>query len=230
MKENSIILPGNAESANFREIRMGNIAPNTLYRSSHPIKDNKQDEVISLLAAQKRIQTVINLNDTDSEIKLKSIFAPWYNKLLNNDKVLAVGIDFSFNSENFRKKLRKVFQFITISNGPWLIHCHAGVDRTGIVSIVLESLMGATIDDIINDYHKSFNSIYDSSIYGGENKKDSNYEKYIVMRLLSVMGDTMPINDQNLQVIAENYLRNTIGLSAVEVTLLKSKLSGNIET
>jgi protein tyrosine/serine phosphatase len=228
MRKNSIILPGDAESANFREIRMGNIAPNTLYRSSHPIKDNKQDKVISLLATQKRIQAVINLNDTDSDIKLKSIFAPWYRKLFVNDRVLAVGMDFSFSSENFRKKLKKVFQFITISEGPWLIHCHAGVDRTGIVSIILESLMGATIDDITNDYHKSFNSVYNSSIYGEENKKDPHYEKFIIMRLLSVMGDTEQINDQNLQSIAENYLRNTIGLSAVEVTLLKNKLSGNI--
>jgi len=206
---------------------MGNIAPKILYRSSHPIKDNKQEKIISMLAAQARIQTVINLSDTNSEIMLKSIKAPWYNKLFKNDRVLAVGMDFSFNNENFRKKLKTVLQFITISEGPWLIHCHAGVDRTGIVSIILESIMGATIDDIINDYHKSFNSIFDSSIYGDEDKKDSHYEKFIIMRLLSVMGDTMPINDQNLQVIAENYLCNTIGLSAVEVTLLKSKLSGN---
>ena len=139
-------------------------------------------------------------------------------------------MDFSFNSENFRKKLKRVLQFITISEGPWLIHCHAGVDRTGIVSIILEALMGATIDDITNDYHKSFNSKYDSSIYGEENKKDPHYEKFIVMRLLSVMGNTKPINDQNSQVIAENYLRNTIGLSTEEVVLLKRKLSGNIDT
>ena len=127
--------PGEAESVNFREIRAGNIAPNVLYRSSHPIKDNKQDRIISLLAANARIQTVINLSDTDSEIKIKSIFAPWYRELFVNDRVLAIGMDFSFNSDNFRKKLKRVFQFITTSEGPWLIHCHAGVDRTGIVSI-----------------------------------------------------------------------------------------------
>jgi hypothetical protein len=36
----------------------------------------------------------------------------------------------------------------------------------------------------------------------------------------------MPLNDQNLQVIAEHYLINTIKLSAVEIKLLKRKLSG----
>jgi hypothetical protein len=69
MKESGIITTNGAEKVNFREIRMGNIAPNTLYRSSHPIKDNQQEKIISMLASQARIQTIINLSDTDSEIK-----------------------------------------------------------------------------------------------------------------------------------------------------------------
>jgi len=225
MSKSGLIFPGDAESVNFREISMGNIAPNTLFRSSHPIKDNKQEKIISMLAAQAQIQTVINLSDTNSEIKLKSVFAPWYNKLLENDRVLALGMDFNFDSEGYRKKLKKALQYITISEGPWLIHCHAGVDRTGFVSIILESLMGAPLDDIINDYLKSFNGIYDSSIYGEVNKENS----YIVMNILSTMGNNIPVNNQNLQSIAENYLIKTIKLSAAEIESLKSKLARNTE-
>jgi protein tyrosine/serine phosphatase len=39
--------------------------------------------------------------------------------------------------------------------GPYLIHCYAGVDRTGFMAIVLEALMGASLHDIIDDYLKS---------------------------------------------------------------------------
>jgi len=124
-------------------------------------------------------------------------------------------------------------QFIINTEGPWLIHCHAGVDRTGFVSIVLESLMGAKLDDIINDYLKSFNSGFDSSIYGNVNKEDST----VVLQLISAMVENMPVsaiktslispvNDQNLQTIAEHYLLKTVKLSAVEIELLKSKLAG----
>jgi protein tyrosine/serine phosphatase len=226
MKKRGIIISNDAQAVNFREIRMGKIAPNTLYRSSHPIKDNDQEKVISLLAARARIAAVLNLSDTNSEIKIKSIFATWYDELFKNNRVIGLGMDFNNNSESFSKKLKKGLQFIINTEGPWLIHCHAGVDRTGFVSIVLEAFMGATLDDIVNDYLQSFNSIYDSSIYGEVNKRDS----LVVMQLLSAMGNYMPVNDQNLQIIAENYLRNAVKMSDAEIKLLKGKLAGNTET
>ena len=222
MKRNSIITSHDVQAVNFREIRMGSIAPGTLYRSSHPIKDNKQEKVIAFLTARVRIAAVINLSDTNSQLFAKVFFAPWYSRLYQNHQVIAIGMDFSTSGKNFSKKLKKCLQFIINTSGPWLIHCHAGVDRTGFVSMILEALMGATVDEITNDYLQSFNSIFNSSIYGEVNKNDS----LVVMKLLSLMGSYTAINDKNLQVIAECYLRNTIGLSAEEVDLLKKKLAG----
>jgi len=222
MTKSGIIISGDAGAVNFREISAGNIAPNTLYRSSHPIKDDRQEPVISMLASSARIAAVINLSDFDAEIKRKAFFAPWYNKLLINNRVIALGMDFSQTSEYFQKKLKKGLQFIINTEGPWLIHCHAGIDRTGFVCIVLESLMGATLDEIINDYLQSFNSIYNSSIYGEVNKGDS----LVVMKLLSAMGDYMPLDDRNLRSIAEHYLITSIKLSPAEIELLKGKLAG----
>jgi hypothetical protein len=94
MTKSGTTILSNAEKVNFREIRMGNIAPNTLYRSSHPIKDDKQEQAISMLASGSRIAAVINLSDNTSEITGKAIFAPWYNKLLKNNCVIALGMDF----------------------------------------------------------------------------------------------------------------------------------------
>jgi len=227
MRKSGLIIPGNifgsddAHAVNFREVRMGNIAPKTLYRSSHPIKDNKQEKIISLLAASTGIAAVVNLSDTASGLAAKAHFAPWYNKLLANNQVIALGMDFSNTSDGFKKKLKKGLQFIAATEGPWLIHCHAGVDRTGFFSIVLEALMGATVDEIVHDYLQSFNSIFDSNIHGGNKKNE-----LVVMRLLSVMGDYIEINDQNLQAIAERYLITIIKLSAEEMDLLKKNLAG----
>jgi protein tyrosine/serine phosphatase len=130
-------------------------------------------------------------------------------------------MDFSITGVNFREKLKSGLQFIIATGGPWLIHCNAGIDRTGFVCMVLESFMGAALDDVINDYLKSFNSIFESSIYEAY-KTDSQ----VAMQILSVMGDSRVIDEQNLQHIAETYLRNTVGLSAEETELLRMKLAG----
>jgi protein tyrosine/serine phosphatase len=219
MKQNQTI-SSDAQAVNFREIRMGNIAPGKLYRSSHPIKDNKQERTISLLAAESRIMTVLNLSDTTAEITKKAFYAPWYNNLLKTGCVIALGMDFQHNNENFRKKLKNGLRFIINTEAPWLIHCHAGVDRTGFFSMVLEAFMGATVDEIVNDYLLSFNSIFDSDIYGEVNTNDSQ----VAMKLLSAISGSETIDDKNLQVIAEKYVMYVIGLSTDEVGLLKKKL------
>jgi hypothetical protein len=80
-KRRGTIISADAQSVNFREIHAGNIAPNTLYRSSHPIQDGRQEPVIATLAAKCRIAAVINLTDTNSELQSKVFVAPWYNRL-----------------------------------------------------------------------------------------------------------------------------------------------------
>jgi protein tyrosine/serine phosphatase len=223
MKQSQII-SSDAQAVNFRQIRMGSIPSGKLYRSSHPIKDNKQEKAISLLATNARIMTVLNLSDTTAEITKKAFYAPWYNNLLKTGRVIALDMDFMHNSDNFRKKLKKGLRFIINTEGPWLIHCHAGVDRTGFVFMVLEALMGATVDEIVNDYLQSFNSIFDSHIYGEVNTTDSQ----VAMHILSAMSDSQAIDDNNLQAVAENYVRNVIGLSAEELGLLRNKLEGRL--
>jgi hypothetical protein len=89
--------------------------------------------------------------------------------------------------------------------------------------MVLEAFMGAALDEVINDYLLSFNSIFDSDIFGEVNETDSQ----VAMLLLSAMSDSQAINEQNLQHTAETYLRNKIRLSAEEVELLRDKLAGH---
>jgi phage gp37-like protein len=88
--------------------------------------------------------------------------------------------------------------------------------------MVLESFMGAKLVDIANDYLLSFNSGFESSVLVAQ-KADRN----VVMQLLSVMSGSQIITEQNLQHIAEIYLRSTIGLSVEEAELLKRKLSAS---
>ena len=215
----------NAQKVNFREINAGKIAPKLLYRSSHPIQQNRQELIITPLASSARIASVINLADTNYSLIRKAFFAPWYNRLLKSGRVIALGMDFNFTSAAFQKKLKKALQFIIKTDGPYLIHCYAGVDRTGIVSIVLEAFMGATLDEVAADYLFSFNSIFDSSV-----NLSHTADTQVVKSLLSIMDGEAAITDEVLQGIAEKYLKNTVRLSDGEIDLLRLKLSGELTT
>jgi hypothetical protein len=221
MGKDALLISDDAKAVNFREIRLGGIAPKTLFRSSHPIKDFGQEKTISLLAAENRISAALNLCDTNSAVKLKTFFAPWYDRLYKSGRVIALGMDFSITSERFKRKLKKGLQLIIQTEGPWLVHCHAGVDRTGFVCMVLESFMGAKLDEVVRDYLLSFNSIFTSSVYTSE-KADA----HVAVQILSVMSESQMITEQNLQGVAEIYLRTKIGLSAEEVEILRKKLGG----
>ncbi|MCC5697453.1 tyrosine-protein phosphatase, partial [Klebsiella pneumoniae] len=53
------------------------------------------------------------------------------------------------------KKLVEAFRTVLNSDGPVLVHCAAGKDRTGVVSAMLLSAVGVPEDEIIADYQRT---------------------------------------------------------------------------
>ncbi len=55
--------------------------------------------------------------------------------------------------EEFSGVYREIFSLIANADEkPVFLHCHAGADRTGIVSFILMTVCGAGYDDIVRDY------------------------------------------------------------------------------
>jgi hypothetical protein len=118
------------------------------------------------------------------------------------------------------KKLKTALQFMIAHEGPYLIHCFAGIDRTGFVVALLEALMGASLVTICEGYLAALNPVYGDS-YGLDH-----YSKTIIFQSqLKKMAHSEHLIGLNLQTAAENYLLNDIGLSPDEVTRLKGILS-----
>jgi hypothetical protein len=101
--------------------------------------------------------------------------------------------------------------------GPYLIHCYAGVDRTGFVSAVLEALMGATIREIETDYLRSFEE--ETIAYFAE----SGLHPTIFEQLTRMNGGT-PVTDKTVRQAAEMFLTEAVGLSPTEVAALRDRL------
>ncbi|MDR2144538.1 MAG: tyrosine-protein phosphatase [Treponema sp.] len=162
------------------------------------------------------------MTDTDREIKQKAILAPWYRKILDAGGVIGLGMNFDGTSRRFCVQLRKGIQFMLNRPGPYLIHCYAGVDRTGFVAIVLEALMGAAIEEIIDDYLKS---LLDEELFAPRGSPQYKRDSAVVHEILAKINNGEMVTVENLREAAERYLVTKVALTMTELGLLKEKLA-----
>ena len=210
------------DSSNFREIAMGGIASGVLFRSNHPIHDKQQVKDIILAANKAKIKTVINLCDSFHKLQSQVICCPWYKKALDGNNVIALGLSMRFDpmEKKFCRKIQEAISFMIDHEPPYLIHCQAGMDRTGFFSILLESLMGAHIDEMAKDYMLSFveNSEYSENDY-------MNGFRFLC-NLFSKLKGGLLTPDDDLQMLITSYLIEKVKLSQDSLDDLKSKLGG----
>jgi protein tyrosine/serine phosphatase len=105
-------------------------------------------------------------------------------------------------------------------DGPYLIHCYAGVDRTGIVCAILEALMGASRVEIASDYARSFINGGSSAVYSGNIADAGN----AILLQLSDVFSAETLQTESLTCFAERYLANNAGLNTAQIAELKTRL------
>ena len=145
--------------ANFRTVSAGNIVPGRLYRSMSPIDPaDSRNFVADRLLSETDVKTVINLDgDPRERMDLYPGYEDtWYSRL----KLVPAKICYSPENPQFFAGLGTICRAIHLEEGPFLIHCRYGRDRTGNVCAVLEALCGATMDEITDDYMLSYENIH----------------------------------------------------------------------
>jgi protein tyrosine/serine phosphatase len=127
-------------------------------------------------------------------------------------------------SKSNEKKLKNALQFMIAHEGPYLIHCFAGVDRTGFVSALLEAFLGASLKEICKNYLSAFPV---------DNSNSDHIENYRKMKnllcQLKEIAYGRNITQINIQNAAEHYLLNKVGLSYDEIIKLKNILRNDNE-
>jgi protein tyrosine/serine phosphatase len=214
-----IYIPDEKDLLNFMEIKTGSIAQGILYRSSSPLKGGNEKEAKAELAIKAGINCVINLDDDRSVVYDLSKDVPWYHKLVLEGNVLCLPMTISIPGVvSNERKLKTALQFMIFHKGPYLIHCFAGVDRTGFVAALLAVLMGATLTEIVKNYLSAFTF----------DKKDSYHidrKMKTILSQLEKMFHGKKITSLNIQPATEHYLLNDMGLSCDEIIKLKNILS-----
>jgi hypothetical protein len=67
-------------SSNSKEIHASKIPPKLLYRSNHPVCNDKQVKEIIVSVNTAKIQTVIDLSDSMQSLRTMVIYYSWYKK------------------------------------------------------------------------------------------------------------------------------------------------------
>ena len=206
--------------ANFREVKAGSILPGRLYRSCSPIEGDARAEYAYALMEKAGIRTVINLSDSEESAKDQMGDAPAYKEIAENGNAIFLDMTIEFFTPESTEKIAEAIRFIISHDAPYLIHCIEGKDRTGLMCAFIEALCGASIDEIISDYMKSFTDYY--GVQPGT-KQYETLSKTITDFFQTMNGRPFPWN--SIGRATEAYAINTLGLSEDEIMLLRTKLT-----
>lgn len=207
------------EFANFRAVSVEGIKENTLYRSSTPIEPAIGRNEYAMAAMEKAgIRSVINLDDSVETMQSYSTYpGSFYSKC----KIVNPEMSYDFESEEFGAKIKESVLFIIENDGPYLVHCKEGKDRTGILCAILESFVGASAKEVMQDYMITYSNYYHIS------QADDTYSIILnntLVKTLDGLFQMQDIEQVNLKEKAKAYLLST-GLTEEQIDILDKKLS-----
>lgn len=219
--------------ANFRNVKVGNIKENILYRSASP-SDNAYNRapVVDKLIKEAGINHIIDLSNKDEDLKNlvnKDDFnSPYFLTLYNANKVTALGMKMQFKKQDFKEKLVKGLTAIADNSGPYLVHCVEGKDRTGYVMMLIEALLGASYQEIIDDYMETYKNYYGITKETDKDRYETIKEKNIDVMLHYIIDDENNEKDlskiDNYATLAKNYLLS-IGMTEEIINKIIKQLS-----
>ena len=216
-----------AAGGNFRNVYAGRIGRNNLFRSQHPVNGTWRALRANQLAEENGIRTVLNLSDSKTKLEKylnKYIVGSsyYYKTLYKRGRVFTAGLSLTHKSPSYRHQVAAAFRFMTKNKGPYLVHCEVGRDRTGLVILLLESLMGVPYEYMVNDYAQTYlNTTYDSPATAKQKAAS-----HVNSELMYISGQKS-ITDWskvNLNRYAVLYLKMG-GMTDSEISLLRKNLS-----
>ena len=211
-------IPKEEVFANFRAVKSDAMKENVLFRSASPFDNaNNRAPYVNDLAKAYGIDYVLNLADSQKKIDQYKENEAWAGldysqKLLDEDRVSLMAMSAAYEGAAYQAALVKGLNDALEHNATKILfHCTEGKDRTGFVGVVLESLCGASYEEMLNDYMVTYDNYY-----GFTEASDKTAYDYIVELKFNDMINYLLTFDPSLEaegngtydlasVTAENY-------------------------
>ncbi len=219
-----------AEFANFREVKVGGLASGRMYRSASPCDDSyHRAPYVNDLCEENGISFIMDLADNEDDIQAHlqndTLNNTYWRNLYEQGSVCAMGMSTAYYTDKNKQKLADGIRALLASDGPFLVHCTEGKDRTGFICLLLESLAGASLDELEADYMETYDNYFGIT----EETNPVSYDAYLSLklgdmyRLLLQQDDISDVTGEELTQGVRDYLMST-GLSEDEVDKLKERL------
>ncbi len=210
---------------NIRELSYGNIKNNVLLRSAQI--DNITDDDLQILINKYNLRTIIDLradfersNNLDMRQDINYYNIPLideksFKKKPSEDEIILNFLKTMPNHSDNKKYERllqskrawsQIFDVLLNNEGSFLICCHQGKDRTGVVCAIILSLLGIDYNTIVEDYLLSNELLKD--------RIDDLYSKVVDVarkrNINPIKKDALLANKEYLDYVFE-YISNTYG-------------------
>jgi len=210
-----------AQFINARPLSFENIKENLIYRGSSPFDPlfNRIEKMTDYVV-QNGIKYIIDLADDPETLASYENKTPEMEKMIQDGKVVALGLGIDLGSQETKEKVVLGIRGILENEGPYLIHCSLGRDRTGFACLLIGALLNTSIEDIETDFALSYYNLHP----GFPEKGSLKYELQVTERLASFIenlcGDR---NATDLYAGARAYLSEG-GMSDAEIDNFIQKL------
>ena len=218
--------------ANFRELRVGEIAENLVFRSSSPCNNSiNRAEYASAFCEQAGIAYMIDLADNPKEAAAyfedRSVNNPYWKTLWQDGHVLPLGMSMNFKGDIFREGTLSVVRAFLRESGPFLVYCNEGKDRTGFFCLLIGMAAGASFEELERDFMTTYENYYGIT----KEKNPKQYAAVVENRLCDMLAfltgsnDPAAVSAEEMKVCADRYF-SACGLTDEEISEFHAVLTG----
>ena len=216
------------EFANFRQITTTGMGDH-LYRGSSPINPEIGRNTYADAALEDaKVTVIMNLANSQEEAEAYEGYADTY---YAGQNIIFLNLGVDFQAADFQAGLANGLKFFAENEGVYYVHCTEGKDRAGFVSALLECLMGATCEEVVADYLKTYENYY-TVVDGAQQPLPAETLEAIansnIIKTLKTAFEVSDLETADLAAEAEEYIAG-IGLTAEEIAALKENLAGETQ-
>ena len=220
--------PSDEAFANFRMVTAGDIAEGVFYRAASPCDNqHRRATYVNDLIERAGVRVILDLADSEEKIAgylaAEDFACPYFGLLHDEGGVIPLAMNMNYGSNEFREKIANGLTLLAESEGPFLVHCTEGKDRTGFVCMLLEAFAGATYDEIVADYMKTYDNYYKITKALDPDRYNTIKENVLDDMIRVVTGGEDPAG-ADLQARATDYL-NGVGMTEGAISALRARLT-----